>query len=206
MRCSKKMVVLLLAVTIVLGVTGCSKKLTQKSFVSALKSCDIEENDKIDILITGLDGHGITKSYYVAEDEDEAEELSNLILNRFNTMPDIKANSFILAVYTDQNDDGYTCSFMCHMTFENDKKAKKAYENLIEAHGDEDEGETGTKSKVTYCVDSGVSADGKNNIGTGIYLQGNTVIFLRTIVPSDTDYEFADKICGKLGLISPSEV
>lgn len=132
------MVMLLLAVTIVLGVTGCSKKLTQKSFVSALKSCDIEENDKLDILKTGLDGHGITKSYYVAEDEDE--------------------------------------------------------------------GETGTKSKVTYYVDSGVSADGKNNIGTGIYLQGNTVIFLRTIVPSDTDYEFADKICGKLGLISPSEV
>ena len=66
-------------------------------------------------------------------------------------------------------------------------------------------GKTGQRSGVTYCIDSGVSGAKTNKIGTGIYLQGNTVIFLRTQAAAEDEYKFVEQICGKLGLISPSK-
>ena len=43
-------------------------------------------------------------------------------------------------------------------------------------------------------------AAGYNKIGTGVYLQGNQVIFLRADSAVKDKFKFADTICGNLGL------
>ena len=205
MRCSKKLVAILLAVTFVFGITGCTKKLTRENFVSELKSYGLEETDKFDILTAAMMKRGLVSNYYVAEDEDEAEELGNLTLNRFEVMPELKAKEFVLAVDVEKgSDDDYYTTFVCFYIFDSDKKAKKAYDNIVETYGDEEYGETGTKSKVTYYVESGVSAADTNKIGSGYYLKGDTVIVMRTQSAVDDDYKLVEQLCKKFGLVSPS--
>lgn len=205
MRCSKKLVAILLAVTFVFCITGCTKKLTRENFVSELKSYGLEETDKFDVLTSAMTRRTVISNYYVAEDEDEAEKFGNLTLNKFEVMPELKANDFVLAVITEMgsNNEYYT-TFVCFYKFDSDKKAKKAYDNIVETYGDEEYGETGTKSKVTYYVESGVSAADTNKIGSGYYLKGDTVIVMRTQSAVDDDYKFVDQLCKKFGLVSPS--
>ena len=86
------------------------------------------------------------------------------------------------------------------MTFDDADEAKDAYNDIVDAYGDEENGKTGTKSNTTYCIDACVSAAGYNKIGTGVYLQGNQVIFLRADSAVKDKFKFADTICGNLGL------
>lgn len=205
MRCSKKLVAILLAVTVVLGITGCTKKLTRENFVSELEAYGIEETDKFDILTAAMTRRTVISNYFVAEDEDEAEEYGNLTLNRFEVMPELKAKEFVLAVITEMgsNDEYYT-SFVCFYKFDSDKKAQKAFDNIVEAYGDEECVETDKKSKITYCVESDVSAAETNKIGSGYYLKGDTVIVMRTQSAVDDDYKLVEQLCKKFGLVSPS--
>jgi hypothetical protein len=206
MKRSTKAVALLLVVTFILGVTGCAKKLTRQELISGFESYGVKETDDLAVLTNHMNRQGGDNGYYVAKDKEEAGKWSNAIMNRFKTMPDIIADDFVLAVVSEKgSNDKFYMTFVCYVTLENDAKAKEAYNNLVDAHGDKENGKTGTSSSITYCIDSGVSAAGTNKIGTGIYLQGNTVIFLRAQAAVDDDYKFADAVCGKLGLLSPSK-
>lgn len=88
----------------------------------------------------------------------------------------------------------------CYIAFANEKDAKQAYNDIIETYFDTEDGKNGTKSNVTYCINSDVSAAGSNKIGEAIYLQGTTVIYIRTLAANDDKYQFADAVCKKLGL------
>lgn len=206
MKRINKAVALLLVVTFILGVTGCAKKWTRQELISGLESYGIKETDDLSVVTNHLNRQGGDNGYYVAKDKEEAGKWSNVIMNRFKTMPDIIADDFVLAVVSEEGSNGkFYMTFVCYATLESNAKAKETYENLVDAHGDKENGKTGTSSSITYCVDSGVSAAGTNKIGTGIYLQGNTIIFLRAQAAVDDDYKFADAVCGKLGLLSPSK-
>ena len=205
MKDSKKLIVLLLAVIFVFGFAGCSKKLTKTNLISEFEAYGLKKSEKFDIVRSTLSGRGGDQLYYVAKDNDEAKKLSNIALNMFESMPEIKANDFVLAAITEKgSDDRYYESFVCYMTFENNEEAEKTYRDLIETYVDEDDVKTGKESDVTYCLDTYVSAAGYNKIGDGVYLQGNTVIYLRTKAAVNDKYVFADTICGKFGLPSPS--
>lgn len=205
MRYIKKTAVLFLILAVVFGLAACTNKLTGKDFISEFEAYGLKESDKFDLLRTNMDGHGIDHLYFVAKDHDEAKRLINIALNPLKAMPEIEANEFVLGVDTVKgSDDDYYNSFVCFMTFENDKQAEKTYQNFVETYGDEEYGKTGTESNITYCIDSGVSAAGSNKIGTGVYLQGNVLVFMRAKSAVNDNYVFADTICSKFGLISPS--
>lgn len=206
MKKSKLAVTLLLIVAVVLSFTGCKQALSQEDFISGCESYGIEKVDDAGILTENLNGRGGKDGYYATNDKDEAKKLSNLVLNRFNNMPEIESSGFAFAVVREKgSDDRYYATFVCYMTFADNQKAKDAYDNLVDAYGDEEYGKTGESAGITYCVDSGVSAAETNKIGTGVYLKENTVIFLRTQASVNDSYKFTDKICGKLGLLSPSK-
>ena len=180
MRRTKITIALIMTVAVLLGAMGCSKKLTRQDFISGLESYGIEKTDDVSKVTATLVRGGGTV-YYVARDKEEAGKLSNTVMNRFNERDEIKAVDFVLAVVMESgsNDRLYN-SFACYLAFDSSKEAEKAYNGIVDAYGDMENGKTGQRSGVTYCIDSGVSGAKTNKIGTGIYLQGNTVIFLNT--------------------------
>ena len=203
MRYSKKIVGVLLAVAVIFGIAGCAKTqpLTRDGLISELEAYGVEKLDKIDILIASMSRRSAGEGYYVAEDKDKAKELSNIVLNRFGHMPELDATGFVLTVVNEEgSEDKHYNTSLVYMTFDNERDAEKAYDNLVDAYGDPEDGKTGTKSSITYCIDSCVSAAGHNKIGTGIYLQEKAVVFMRADAAVKDKFKFADTICGKFGL------
>lgn len=204
MRCTKKIVALLLALAVISGVAGCAKAkpLTKDNLIAELESYGIEKVDEPDTVLAAMSRRGGTaKNYYIAENEDDAAKLSNVVLNRFGNMNELNATGLVLTIINEDGSDGKTYnSYLVFLTFDDAKDAKKAYNDIADAYGDEENGKTGTKSNTTYCIDAGVSAAGSNKIGTGIYLQDNQVIFLRADSAVKDKFKFADTICGNLGL------
>lgn len=207
MRRSRKLFALLLVAAFVMGSAGCARKeLTRQNFIAEIESYGIEKTDNIGALSNLIATRGGKNGYFVAADKDEAEKYSNLIVDRFDTFPDIKTTDFIMAAVSEKGSDGRSYpSFICYMSFANTEDAKEAYNVLVEKYGDEEDGKTGTSSGVTYSISSSASAAGYNKIGGGFYLQGNTVVFLDTQAAVKDNYKFADTICGKFGLPSPSK-
>ena len=204
MRNCRKIVALLLALAVIFGVAGCAKAkpLTKDNLIAELESYGIEKVDEPDTVLAAMSRRGGTaKNYYIAENEDDAAKLSNVVLNRFGNMNELNATGLVLTIINEDGSDGKAYnSYLVFLTFDDAKDAKKAYNDIVDAYGDEEDGKTGTKSNTTYCVDCGVSAAGNNKIGTGIYLQDNAVIFLRADSAVKDKFKFADTICGNLGL------
>ncbi len=206
MRYPKKLVAVLLAVTFILGAAGCSKKpLTRETFISEFESCGLKKTDKVDILLSNMNRRGGDNGYYAADDKETAKSLSNQVFNKFRTLYDVNASDFVLAVDTDKgSDDKRYTEFVIYMSFDSGLDAENAYNHIVESYGDEEDGKTGTNSGVTYCIDSKKSADGSTKIGTGIYVSGTAVIFIRSMSAGKDGFKFANRICSKLGLVSPS--
>ena len=204
MRNCRKIVALLLALAVIIGVAGCAKAkpLTKDNLIAELESYGIEKVDEPDTVLAAMSRRGGTaKNYYIAENEDDAAKLSNVVLNRFGNMNELNATGLVLTIINEDGSDGKAYnSYLVFLTFDDAKDAKKAYNDIVDAYGDEEDGKTGTKSNTTYCVDCGISAAGYNKIGTGIYLQDNAVIFLRADSAVKDKFKFADTICGNLGL------
>lgn len=206
MKNTIKSVALLLVFAFVLGSAGCAKKeLNRLSFISAVESYGIEQTDDFGALLN-LMTRGGKSGYFVAAGKDEAAKNSNLLFDRFDKSPDIKTTDFILAAVEEKGSDKKKNStFVCYLTFDNAADAKEAYDILFDKYGDTEDGKTGTSSGVTYYIDSSASAAGSRKIGSGIYLQGNTVVFVYANAADKDQYKFADTVCGKLGLPSPSK-
>ena len=191
MRNCRKIVAFLLAVAVILGVAGCAKAkpLTKDNLITELESYGIEKVDEPDTVLAAMSRRGGTsKNYYIAENEDDAAKLSNVVLNRFGNMNELNATGLVLTIINEEGSDGKAYnSYLVFLTFDDADEAK-------------DNGKTGTKSNTTYCIDACVSAAGYNKIGTGVYLQGNQVIFLRADSAVKDKFKFADTICGNLGL------
>lgn len=204
MRNCRKIVALLLALAVISGVAGCAKAkpLTKDNLIAELESYGIEKVDEPDTVLAAMSRRGGTaKNYYIAENEDDAAKLSNIVLNRFGNMNELNATGLVLTIINEDGSDGKAYnSYLVFLTFDDAKEAKNAYKDIVDAYGDEEDGKTGTKSNTTYCVDCGVSAAGYNKIGTGIYLQDNAVVFLRADSAVKDKFKFADTICGNLGL------
>lgn len=204
MRNCRKIVALLLALAVISGVAGCAKAkpLTKDNLIAELESYGIEKVDEPDTVLAAMSRRGGTaKNYYIAENEDDAAKLSNVVLNRFGNMNELNATGLVLTIINEEGSDGKAYnSYLVFLTFDDAKEAKKAYKDIVDAYGDEEDGKTGTKSNTTYCVDCGISAAGYNKIGTGVYLQDHAVIFLRADSAVKDKFKFADTICGNLGL------
>ncbi len=206
MKYSKTIAALLLIVAVVLCFTGCSNTLSRENFISEIESYGIEKTDDAGAVTNIMMSRGGKNGYYITDDKDEAGKISNHIFNRFNTISDINASSLAFTAVTEKgSDDKHYVTFACYMTFEDARKAGNSYDILVDAYGDEEDGKTGKDESLTYNVSSGPSAAETNKIGVGIYLHGDTVIFIRTLASVNDSYIFADKICSKLGLLSPSQ-
>ena len=208
MRRTKIKVALILLASVILGVTGCAnaKKLTRQDFVSELESYGVPKTDQFRDISIALSQNGGNNAYYVAVDKEEAGKLSNAVLNRFKTKDEIKADDFVIAFVMEKgSNDKFYSSLVCYMTFDGSKKAEKTYNDIIDGYGYKKDGKTGKQSGVSYFIDSRVDASKKNKLGTGIYLQGDTVIYLREQAVAEDNYKFADSVCAKFGMLSPSK-
>lgn len=204
MRYSKPAVALLLIVAVVMGFTGCNKAFSRDAFISEVESYGIEKTDDSGSVLNNMIGRGGHDGYCIFDDKDEARKMCNLVFSRFNTMPEIEASGFALASVREKGSDGKSySSSVCCITFADGQKAKNAYNTLADKYGDREDGKTGKRAGVTYCVVSHKSDS--RTIGIGVYLQGDTVIFVNTQASVNDGYIFADKICNKLGLLSPSK-
>ena len=207
MNYTKKLAAVILVFAVVLGFTGCAAKMTREAFISEIKAMGAEETDKLDVVLLSISRMGVDSLYYVAADEEDARDFGNLALNRFNNMSDIKADDFIAATIAEKGSDGkYYSTAILYYSFESDSKAEKTYKNICDAYINDKYAKTGKNSSCSYSVEADVSAAGSNNIATGVYLQGNTVVFLMSKSAVGDGYKTADKFCKKFGFVSPSKV
>ena len=105
MRNCRKIVAFLLAVAVILGVAGCAKAkpLTKDNLIAELESYGIEKVDEPDTVLAAMSRRGGTaKNYYIAEDEDDARNLSNVVLNRFGNMNQLNATGLVLTIINEE--------------------------------------------------------------------------------------------------------
>ena len=130
MRCTKKIVALLLALAVISGVAGCAKAkpLTKDNLIAELESYGIEKVDEPDAVLQALSRRGgMAKNYYIAEDEDDARNLSNVVLNRFGNMNQLNATGLVLTIINEEGSDGKSYnSYLVYM-----RKTERPEQNPI---------------------------------------------------------------------------
>jgi hypothetical protein len=124
----------------------------------------------------------------------------------FKQIPDLEAKEFIAGIDSIKGSNGkHHTTLFCYMVLSSSKTAKRAYDGLVEHYTDHDgKNSTGKSGGYTYTIEHSESETGTGGC-TGIYLQGNTVIYIRGLATAGDSYELADKFCEKLGIISPSK-
>jgi hypothetical protein len=208
MKNRKKLIALILSAAVILGIAGCAKtepELTREGFISAIEAYDLKQTDDIGSLTNVLMRRGGNNGYYVAADKEEAEKTGNRVLDGVDNIPDFKATDFVMAAVSEEGSDGENYPTMvCYIAFDNEKDATAAYNDLLHVFGNMEDGKAGTEGNLVYSIDSTPSATGRFKIGEGVYLQKTTVIYIRAMAAINDRYSFANNVCAKLGLHSPS--
>lgn len=207
MKYLKRFTAVLLVAALVMSFSGCSKKqLTSKDFTSALEACGIEQTTEYDKIATDISQNGAIPLYYIAKDKAEAKKFGNAVMNRFKKFPELDAKEFIAGIDSIKGSNGKRhATLFCYMVLSSSKAAKTAYDDLVEHYTDHDgKNSTGKSAGYTYTIEYSESQTGTAGC-TGIYLQGDTIIYIRGLATAGDGYELADKFCSNYGLISPSK-
>ena len=182
MNLFKKTVCVVLMLTVVLGLTACASKLTHKNMVSFLEDQKYDDYDDPEdyFAIYGRIAGGMTRDEgaYITCTKRDAQDIYDVVFNRFNTYPTYDVTEATTFAYNDK--DGLYIGFL--FTFE------------------EDDGESGEKNGITYTIECGETSKKRYSI-CGVYQKDDVVMIIRGL---SADKDFSDDFCKAFGVISPT--
>ena len=198
MNLFKKTVCVVLMLTVVLGLTACASKLTHKNMVSFLEDQKYDDYDDPEdyFAIYGRIAGGMTRDEgaYITCTKRDAQDIYDVVFNRFNTYPTYDVTEATTFAYNDK--DGLYIGFL--FTFEDAKKAGKLYKKYSREHADD--GESGEKNGITYTIECGETSKKRHSI-CGVYQKDDVVMIIRGL---SADKDFSDDFCKAFGVISPT--
>lgn len=204
----KKTVASVLVLMFAVSAAGCSffrkPKVTHENFIKGFTEVyDAEEADEVEDLYNVIMRYPLDKGiYYTSDDEDEADQMYDTLLNRLNHFPNYKSHKSSFG-YIETHDGTMTLLFA--FSFKTEEKAQKFFDELSEdvEEGNE-EFKKDSKDGYKYALghDNGYDKAGAD----ALYMQGDTVIYIRSLVKSSEDADDLDKCIKTMGLISPYEI
>lgn len=195
MKTMKRLLCLALALSVVFAMTGCNKPPFSHDAVRKwAKAEDFDECDEIEDLfeVVGTDTYA-----YVTATKRDARDLFNTII--YTVQSDKPKYDFtkVTALYS-QDDDGMC--FIIAATFEDVEDAEKFFKKFPKTVDMENE-DKGEEKSYSYFISYDDSSYTRT-VAYGLYLSGNTVIWLRT---ASEDCEAAEDFCKHFKLISPMD-
>ena len=198
MKTMKRLLCLALVLSVVFAMTGCNK--SNFSPAAVRKYAKAEHFDECDDpkdfykeVGTGRNDANV----YVTATKRDAKDLFNTVIYRLE--PDKPKYKFteVTALYT-KDDDGF-CMIVA-ATFEDREDAEKFFKKYSKSL-DYDNEDKGDEKSYSYFIANYVNSNDKN-VAVGLYMSGNTVIWLRTTAD---DCDVAEEFCKRFKLISPLE-
>ena len=193
MKYLKNALCLALVLVMLVSLTGCGTgKLNHKKLAQFLDKQDLEDCEDLDdyTKIYGKMKKG-SEGYISAEGKD-AQKVYTKVFNRLNQYSKYDVTYATSAYRYDS--DGFYYLFM--FTFEDQKDAEKFYKKLTKEVNEDDSGE---EKGLSFTL-ANQKKSSKKNLITGIYLEKDTVLFLRG---STSDEDFADDLCAEFKIPSP---
>lgn len=193
MKYLKNALCLALVLVMLVSLTGCGTgKLNHKKLAQFLDKQDLEDCEDLDdyTKIYGKMKKG-SEGYISAEGKD-AQKVYTKVFNRLNQYSKYDVTYATSAYRYDS--DGFYYLFM--FTFEDQKDAEKFYKKLTKEVNEDDSGE---EKGLSFTL-ANQKKSSKKSLITGIYLEKDTVLFLRG---STSDEDFADDLCAEFKIPSP---
>lgn len=176
------------------SLTGCgTSRLDHKKLAQFLDKQDIDECEDLDDFTKIYGKMKKGSEGFISVDGKEAQKVYNKIFNRLNQYSKYDI-TYATAAYI-YDSDGLNYLFM--FTFEDEKDAEKFYKKLNkQIDNPDDEGE---EKGLSFTLSNQKKSTKKSYI-TGIYLEKNTVLYLRG---TTSDEDFADDLCAEFKIPSP---
>ncbi len=208
----KKMLSMAAAITMaVVVLTGCSNGFKKDTVIEAAKGYGMKETQLLSEAIAVMNTE--YAAYYVSKDSDEAEYMRNLLMHTDHDYEfDLKETIVFSEVNTYLSAEGIKVSDIkdahtriIYITAKDKKNAKEIYDlnaEWIINH----EGTKGTDNGVEYTItySSFAMSDGPDTESLyGVYLKGDTVIWIEAFTNCGPNDECTEYFCNKLGLVSP---
>lgn len=198
MKTLKKIACSVLALCLVMGITSCAPKTFEKQkLIDFLEDRDFDDYDEPEDFYEVFSSFlsGVEGSSYIWCDGRDAQNVYDVIINRFGDMPDYDVEETVTLAINDGEGYGYGSLFI----FEDTKDAEDFFEEYGEIYADE--GEEGDGKGYSYYISSDESAAGRVYYCAD-YICGNTVLVMRII---NVDSDFVDDLCKVYGVKSPTE-
>ena len=197
MKLAKRSLCLLLVLSVVFGMTGCKKsRFSLEDICEYAEDEDYEEFDDLEEFYPFVGARGFGDgNVYISVKGSEAEEVFNLLIYRFE--PDHPDYDLTEATVLFASDDDGICMIIA-ATFKDTKDANEFLKKYPKSL-DYDEEDKGNKNSCSYYIGNG-KATGSRTMATGVYLSGNTVIWLKTLAE---DCDAAEDFCKHFKLVSP---
>lgn len=205
MKVFKKIACSVLALGLVLGLTACSPKaFDHQKFIDFCEDQDFNECDERDDyyrdfsnIITGHTPEP-EAGLYISCDGKDAQDIYDVILNRFGDFDDYDVEFSSSFAYCDGKGFSLSCLFTC----EDKEDAQDLFKELGKTYADD--GEHGDKKGYSYYIEAGeTDSDAQRKVYTGVYLRGNTVLFIRSV---GVKADFVDDFCKAFDVISPTDL
>ena len=202
----KKMLSMAAAITMaVVILTGCSAGFKRDSVIEAAKEYGMDDTRAFyqAAQITNVD----TKAFYIS-DSKQADDIRRLLMHAgFDTAYDLKETILLSDVKAVRNEDDMSDARtrILYMTAADAKTAKEIYDinaEWVEAH----DGTSGKQKGVEYAINYvsfTTSDDREAESFYGIYIKGDTVIWIEAFTNNGPIDECTEFFCNKLGLVSP---
>lgn len=203
MKTFKKIACSVLALGLVMGLTACAHKtFDHQKFIDFCEEQDFNDCDDSDEffedysrVITGS-GSDSDDGSYISCDGKDAQEIYDVVINRFGDFPDYDMEKSSSMAFCDGKGFGIACLFTC----EEERDAEKLFKKLGKAYAED--GENGDEKGYSYYIDSFENSSGREWY-TGVYLKGNTVLYIRALGVDDV---FVADLCEAFDVISPTDL
>lgn len=198
MKTMKRLLCLALALSVVFAMTGCNKsKFSQQAIRKYAEAEDYDEYDDNEEFYHAVGSFNEEQYSYITATKRDARDLFNTIIYRFEVDKPKYDFTEVTALIA-SGDDGF-CIIVA-ATFEDVEDAEKFFKKFPKTVDMENE-DKGEEKSYSYFISYDDSSYTRT-VAYGLYLSGNTVIWLRT---ASEDCEAAEEFCKHFKLISPMD-
>lgn len=185
--------------SLTLGIAGCSAKaeVSHDRACEAFDKFGAEETDLEDLMkrISQRKIQCEGGYYYTTNDEDEAKDIVENIIFRFNEIPDLEYQACTYFAATSEEDDSLALIYV--VTFDDEDDAEELFNNTDYDFSFDDNYASGKDSGIEYTVHH------DEDSMYGVYLQGNTALYIRVVADETEGLKPYEGIIKDMGLVSP---
>ena len=185
--------------SLTLGIAGCSAKaeVSHDRACEAFDKFGAEETDLEDLMkrISQRKIQCEGGYYYTTNDEDEAKDIVENIIFRFNEIPDLEYQACTYFAATSEDDESLALIYV--VTFDDEDDAKELFNNTDSDFSFDDNYASGKDSGIEYSVHH------DEDSMYGVYLQGDTILYIRVVADETEGLKPYEGIIKDMGLVSP---